>query len=292
MLIAVFVWGGSFIATKLAIAEIPPIAFAVLRFAVATVGLLIAHWATRTPIAIPRELWGRVALAGFLGTTATYVLENIALKYTTAGNSAIFIAASPLLTIAGAAVFLRERLTWRTVGGALLAFGGLAALVGASFRETGLGDGLMALNTLVGAWYALVSKTLADRASPLSTLTTTYAVGLVGLLPFAIGEAIVMPVAWHVSPLSLGALAFLGLGSSGCAYWLWMYALGRMSAATAGVYLYLMPIVTLALSWLLLGEAMGPAKLAQAAIVLVGVSLASTARQAPRLTEAPQPSGG
>lgn len=290
MLIAVFVWGGSFIATKLAIADIPPIAFAVLRFSVATAGLLTAHLVTRTPIAVPRELWGRVALAGFLGTTATYVLENVALKYTTAGNSAIFIAASPLLTIAGAAFFLGERLTWRTICGALLAFGGLTALVGASFHETGLGDGLMALNTLVGAWYGLVSKTLADRASPLSTLTTTYAVGLVGLLPFAVGEAILTPVSWHVSPLSLGALAFLGLGSSGCAYWLWMYALGRMSAATAGVYLYLMPIVTLALSWLLLGEAMGPAKLGQAAIVLVGVYLASTSRQPVRAAEAPQPS--
>lgn len=290
MLIAVFIWGGSFIATKLAIAEIPPIAFAVLRFAVAVAGLLAAHLVTRTPITIPRPLWGRVVLAGLLGTTATYVLENIALKYTTAGNTAIFIAASPLLTIAGAAIFLRERLNLRTIGGALLAFGGLAALVGASFKETGLGDGLMALNTLVGAWYALVSKTLADRASPLSTLTTTYSVGLVGLLPFAVGEAILTPATWHFSPLSLGSLAFLGLGSSGCAYWLWMYALGRMSAATSGVYLYLMPIVTLALSWLLLGEAMGPAKIAQAAIVLIGVYLASTARQAPRISEVPQPS--
>lgn len=276
MLFAVLVWGASFIATKEAVATVPPIAFAVMRFTLASCSLGAVHLVTRTPIRIPRELWGRVALAGFLGTTMTYVLENVALKYTTAGNGAMFIAASPLLTIAGAILLLGERLTWRKGVGALLAFVGMVGLVGAHVAQTGFGDALMALNTVVGAWYALVSKTLADRLSPLVTLTATFVIGTLGLLPFALGEAWLTHGTYHLTPLILAALAYLGLGSSCLAYWLWMYALGKMSASSAGIYLYLMPVITLLLSTWLLGESLTPMKIVEAGVILAGVYLASS----------------
>lgn len=274
MLVAVLVWGGSFIATKAAVADIPPIAFAVLRFAVAVVGLGVVHFLTRTPIRVERGLWRPVIVAALTGVTLTYVLENTALKFTTAGNSALFIAASPLVTMVSAVFFLKERLTWRMGVGSLVAFGAMVALVGASFKETGLGDMLMALNTLVGAVYAMASKKLADRMSPLAALTVTFAIGTLALLPCAGVEAAVTHAPWHMTPTVVGALLFLGLGSSCLAYWLWMYALGRMSASTAGLYLYLMPVVTLLLSTRLLGEQLTTLKLVEAGLILAGVYLA------------------
>lgn len=280
MLVAVFVWGGSFIATKAGVADIPPIAFAVLRFAVAVVGLGVVHLLTRTPIRVERDLWRPVLVAALTGVTLTYVLENTALKFTTAGNSALFIAASPLVTMASAVLFLKERLTWRMGLGSLVAFGAMLALVGASFGETGFGDVLMALNTLVGAVYAMASKKLADRMSPLTALTVTFAIGTLVLLPCAGLEAWLTHAPWHVTPTAVGSLLFLGLGSSCLAYWLWMFALGRMSAATAGLYLYLMPVVTLLLSAHLLGEQLTPLKLVESCLILLGVYLAVSKPQA------------
>lgn len=274
MLVAVLVWGASFIATKAAVADIPPIAFAVLRFAVAVFGLGVMHFLTRTPLRVERDLWRPILVAALTGVTLTYVLENTALKFTTAGNSALFIAASPLVTMASAVFFLKERLTWRMGVGSIIAFGAMVALVGASFQETGIGDILMALNTLVGAVYAMASKQLADRMSPLSALTVTFAIGTVALLPCAGIEALVTRAPWHMTPTAVGALLFLGLGSSCLAYWLWMFALGRMSAATAGLYLYLMPVVTLVLSAQFLGEPLTPVKLIEAGLILAGVYLA------------------
>jgi drug/metabolite transporter (DMT)-like permease len=276
LITAVVIWGGSFIATKAAVAEVPPVAFAVMRFGVAIAGLVVAHLVSRSPLRVPRELWGRVALAGFLGITVTYVLENIALRFTTAGNSALFIAASPLLTVMGAVVFLGERLTWRVGTGALLAFTCMVALIGGTVAQTGLGDALMALNTLVGACYALVSKTLADRISPLSALTSTFTVGTLALLPCAGIEALLHPAAWHMSGAAWGSLIYLGIGSSCLAYWLWMYALGQMSASSVGIFLYLMPVVTLFLSAFLLREPFSAAKVAEAALILLGVYLAGS----------------
>lgn len=286
MLVAVLVWGGSFIATKAAVADIPPIAFAVLRFAVAVVGLGAMHFLTRTPLKVERDLWKPVVVAALTGVTLTYVLENTALKFTTAGNSALFIAASPLVTMAGAVFFLKERLTWQMGVGSIIAFAAMIALVGASFHETGLGDVLMALNTLVGAVYAMTSKKLADRMSPLSALTVTFALGTLALIPCAGIEAMVTRAPWHVTPTAVGALLFLGLGSSCIAYWLWMYALGRMSTATAGLYMYLMPVVTLLLSARFLGEQLTPVKLVEAGLILLGVYLAVSK---PPVAPQPQP---
>lgn len=276
MLGAVLIWGGSFIATKAAVLDVPPIGFAVVRFILATLVLLAAHVMTRTPLRLPRAYWGRVAIAGLLGVTLTYGLENVALKFTTAGNGALFIAASPLLTIAGAVLVLRERLTVRLGLGALLAFVGMALLLGAHVDRTGLGDALMALDALVGVVYSLVSKKLAEDLSPLTTLTYSFAVGTLGLLPLAGAEACWLPAGWHVTPTVVGAWLFLGVLASCVAYWLWMYALGRLSASRVGIYLYLLPVVTLSLSAWWLHEPMGPVRALQASMVLGGVYLASS----------------
>lgn len=281
MLVAVLIWGGSFIATKAAVADIPPIAFAMLRFALAVGGLVVVHLLSRTPLRVARDLWRPVLVAALTGVTLTYVLENTALQFTSAGNSALFIAASPLVTMASAVLFLKERLTWRMGVGSCLAFGAMVALVGANIQETGLGDMLMAINTLVGAVYVMASKKLADRMSPLTALTVTFFIGTVALVPCAGVEAWVTRAPWHMTPTVVWALLFLGLGSSCLAYWLWMYALGRMSAATSGLYLYLMPVVTLLLSARLLGEALTPLKLLEACLILLGVYVA-VSRPVPR----------
>lgn len=274
MLVAVLIWGASFIATKAAVADIPPIAFAMLRFALAVAGLGVVHLLTRTPLRVERGLWRPVVVAALTGVTLTYVLENTALQFTTAGNSALFIAASPLVTMACAVLFLKERLTWRMGVGSFIAFGAMVALVGANFQQTGVGDLLMAVNTLVGAVYVMASKKLADRMSPLTALTVSFFIGTVALVPCTGIEAWITRAPWHMTPTAIGALLFLGLGSSCLAYWLWMYALSRMTAATSGLYLYLMPVVTLLLSARFLGETLTPLKLVEAGLILLGVYVA------------------
>lgn len=278
LLTAILIWGASFIATKLAVARIPPVGFALLRFLLATLCLACAQLLTRTPFSIPRGLRGRVLLAGLLGTTATYVLENIALRYTSAGNAALILALSPLMTVLGAVAFLGEAMSVRLGVGALLAFGGTVALAGASVQQTGVGDALMLANALVGTLYGLISKTLADRLPALTTMTATFAVGTLGLLPCAALEGLVGHPHWELTPLVLVSLGYLGILSSALAYWLWMFALGRMAASSVGVFLYLMPLCTLGFSAWLLGEALTPVRLLEAAAILVGVFLSSSVR--------------
>jgi drug/metabolite transporter (DMT)-like permease len=276
MLAAIAFWGGSFIATKAAVAEVPPVAFALVRFGLATVVMLAAQAATRTPLRVPQPLWGPVVWVALLGTTATYVLENIALKYTTSGNGSLLIAVSPMLTAVGAVAFLGERLTWRMAAGALLAAIGVVLLVSADLGHTGVGDAIMVVTTLVGIAYNLLSKRLADAMPALTALTVTFAVGFLGIIPCAVAEALWFPGPWHPTGTTLAALLYLGLGSSCVACWLWMYALGRMPASRVTLFLYLMPVFTLVGGHFVLGEHLGLDTALEAGLILVGVYVAST----------------
>jgi len=274
--LAVMVWGGSFIVTRQAVLQMPPLAFAVGRFTLALLGLGLAHGVGRVSLRVPRDTWAWLAISGLLGTTLTYVLENIALRFTSAGNSSLFIAASPLVSVAGAILFLGERPAWRQLLGMAIALGGMLAMVGGNVAVTGTGDLLMALNTLVGASYGLVAKKLAGRLNPLVTLTWSYVIGLVGLLPCAWLEALTTAsTPWTWSPGLLISLGYLGLLSSCGAYWLWQAALRHVTATAAGIFLYLMPVWTLIFSALFLGETITPARALEATLILGGVALAS-----------------
>lgn len=278
MLLAVVIWGGSFTATKAAITEVPPVAFALLRFLLAAGLMAATQLATRTPVNVPRALWPTIVWTALTGTTGTYVLENVALEFTTSGNGSLLIAISPLLTAASAILFLGERLTARLAVGAVTSAVGVVLLVSADLGHTGVGDAIMLVTTTIGVVYGLLSKQLADALPPLTTLTLTFAVGAVGLMPFAAVEALCFPAAWHPGPTTFGALLYLGGGSSCVACWLWMFALSRMPASRVSMYLYLMPLVTLVGGHFMLGEHLGYDTAGEAGLILAGVYVASTAK--------------
>lgn len=275
---AVVLWGGAFTATKAAVTVMPPTAFAVLRFAIATATMLLAHAATRTPIAIPRPWWGATVAAAFLGYTLTYLVENYALLHTTSGNGALLIGISPLATAVGAVLFLGERPSWRLVVGAVVASVGVAWLVGADLAHTGWGDALMALVMLMSVSFGLINKRMADHLPAMPVLTWTFGLGLLGLLPFALAEAWFAPgpPAWpQVPPTAWLSGAYLGLGASCLANWLWYEGIKRTDISRAGVFLYLMPLVTLFAGHQALGERLDVPTLTAAALILLGVAVAT-----------------
>jgi probable blue pigment (indigoidine) exporter len=71
-----------------------------------------------------------------------------------------------------------------------------------------------------------------------------------------------------------GALAYLGLVSSGVAYLAWQWALARLPVSTVGAFLYLMPLGTLAVGAAWLGEPLGWSRVGLAAVILLGVYMA------------------
>jgi len=90
LVLVMLIWGSTFVVTKSVVAEVPPLLFALLRFTVASVLLMIAAHATGALAAMPRPLpFGVLALMGLTGVTIYFAGFNVALVYTSAADGAL-----------------------------------------------------------------------------------------------------------------------------------------------------------------------------------------------------------
>ena len=180
--------------------------------------------------------------------------------------------------------WLGERLSWRAGLGFALAIGGLLLILwpqaqaGGSFANRVLGDAVFVAGSFGWALYNLLGRDLMRRHAPLPATTAAGLVGTLAMLPFAIGEWLSgrAPV---FTPIGLAAVAYTGLLVTVLGFLVLFWALGRASAAPIAAMQYFQPVAGVLLAWLFLGESLGGAFLAGAALMLLGVSLVALRRE-------------
>ncbi len=278
-LFAVVVWGGSFIATKIAVAEAPPALVVWLRFAIGVAILGAAVLARRQLVLVPAKELAYLALLGAVGISLHQWLQSNALVTSRASTSGWIIAATPVFIAALAWAALGERLgPVRAAGIALAAAGvvlvvtrgNLGALVAGRFGEPG--DLLMLLSSPNWAVFSVLSRR-AMRARPAALVL--FWIMLAGWLFTSVHLFATSGVGAIGALTARGwlAVAFLGVACSGLAYIAWFDALERLPASQVGALLYLEPLVAMLVAAAVLGEPVGPVMLVGGAVILVGVWL-------------------
>ncbi|MFP6645549.1 MAG: DMT family transporter [Candidatus Latescibacterota bacterium] len=258
--LAVVLWGLSFVATKMALAELSPMAVVIGRTLLALLFLVVIAGLRGRSLRPPVGLWPRLLLAGFLGVFLHMLLQAWGLTMTTAVRTGWLIGIIPVWSALLALVVLGEGLGRRKLAGLGLGFLGVAALlgtggsVGPGLLPTTKGDLLILASTLNWAIYTVLGRTILARMGALEATTIAMAVGLGMLLPFAPWQTLARQYG-SVSAAAGGAVVFVGVGCSGLAYLCWYTSLARASASSVASLLYLEPLVTLAGGVLLLGEA-------------------------------------
>src|SRR5262245_555235 len=128
LLAAVVIWGWTFVATKILVAEIGPIEIFALRLAISLPILAAVLLVRRVPLRFARGDARILVLGGAIFTL--HVLIQIAgLATTTASNTAWLVSVSPLALAILSFLFLRERIGWSGVGGIIVATAGILLLV-------------------------------------------------------------------------------------------------------------------------------------------------------------------
>jgi drug/metabolite transporter (DMT)-like permease len=278
-LAAVTLWGISFVATRAALREIPPVTLIFTRFALGS-ALLLALLAFRDRLSLPpRDSWPALLSMGFLGVFLHHMVQAHGLQWTTAVHAGWLIGLTPIWSAMLAAVVLRERLGLTKVAGLLLGFAG-ALLVITRGRLSGdvlalpgtRGDLLILASTVNWAVYSIVGRATLARLG--SGRATAFAM-LAGWL--LIAPIFLLRAGWtdwtRLSAGGWGAVAFLGIGCSGLGYLFWYSALERLETSRVAAFLYLEPLVTLAAAVALLGEPVQATTVLGGLIVLAGVYL-------------------
>jgi drug/metabolite transporter (DMT)-like permease len=275
------VFGSTFVAIKIALEEIEPFTLAFGRFLIALVFFAPFLGRGRGEV----QAW-QLAAMGFLGVTLFFTLQNWGLVYTTAANASIVLSAIPALTAIIGRVALGETLGFVRGSGIFLSMVGVAVVVtGGSPAElyraaagdvvlsgTLLGDLLVLGAALCWALYTVLGRRVVTRLPHAVVTAYTIAWGTLFLAPLTLGEILIRGVSWPSAKV-WGALLFLAVAASGLAFFLYLFALTRLQAGEASVYVNLSPVVTLVAAHLVLAEPIALPQLVGAAVVLFGVYL-------------------
>jgi len=303
LVLVALIWGGTFIAGRIATLEVAPASAALWRYVVASVALAIVHGvlAGRLPPLTARQ-WLGVTLLGATGVAAYNLCFMIGLQTVPASRASLIVALNPAVTFLGAIVLFGERVSPVRIAGVALALCGAAMVIGhgnpVALLAGGISTGDAIIFGCVLSWssYTLIGKRIligpaesssrcALRGSPsgrpvgLTPLAATTYASLTGTVLLALAAA------WLPAPLSAGvappavsvgawlALLFLGVLGTAVAF-VWFYdGVRALGPARASVFINLVPVAAVLLAFALLDERLEWAMLAGGLAVVAGVWL-------------------
>ncbi len=279
-------WASSFVALKLAFRGYDPMVVIFGRMLVASICFL--------PL-VPRFRAGNVfrwrdlkvlLFMAFCEPCLYFIFEARALELTTASQAGMITALLPLMVAVCARFVLKEALTPGMLAGFALAIAGAGWLSVAGEATTDapqplLGNFLEFLAMVCATGYIISLKRLTSRYSPFFLTAIQAFVGAVFFLPALWLPSTTWPthLAWEptLAIVYLGAVITLG------AYGLYNYGVSRIPASQASIFVNLIPVFTVILGWLILGERFNRSQYIASALVFIGiyVSQRTSARAKP-----------
>ncbi len=292
LVLAMSMVGSSVVAGRLMVDELPVFLGSTLRFALASA--LLLPLLLKVEGGLPRlggRTWVMLAMQSFLGSFAftVFLLQGLAL--TSPASAGIITSATPAFMGLAAWLFFRERPRGRSLAGIALAVAGVlainleAATGGSELAPKPLAGNLLVL-AAVGCetLFLLVRKALPEdrrRLSPLAVSTLLSLLGLAFFLPAGLWEA--AHAGWpSAGPRAWLAVAWYAVVITVGGYYFWFWGVTRVDGARAGIATAALPVSSVALSAMVLGETPTPGMLLGCGLVLAGIVAVSGVRPGSR----------
>lgn len=270
------IWGGTFIAGRVASLAMAAPTAALWRYLVASAALVaFVAWRERGLPRLTRDQWLGVTLLGASGVAAYNLFFMFGLERVPASRGSLIMALNPAVIMLGGVLFLGEPFTRARVAGIALALVGVAIVLGHGnplglfAGHVGIGEAALFGCVLSWATYTLVGKRVLAGLSPL--VATTYA-ALVGTGLLALACAVSGDLAFPPSDAKVWiALGFLGVFGTAVGF-VWFYdGVIAIGPARTAVFINLVPVFAIVFGVLLLGERVEAAMLVGGAIVVAGI---------------------
>lgn len=256
-LLTILIWGTTFISTKVLLVDFQPIEILFFRFVMGLLALLMVYPHRMQKMTGRQEL--TFAVAGLCGVCLYYLMENIALTYTMASNVGVIISVAPFFTAILSHVFLKqdEKLRANFFVGFVVAMVGIALISfnGSSLQLNPVGDLLALLAAFLWACYSILTRKISSFS--FNTILTTRRVffyGILFMIPALFLFDFKLDLGRFADVTYLLNILFLGLGASALCFVTWNFAVKLLGAVKTSIYIYLVPVITVAASVLILHE--------------------------------------
>ncbi|NPA85106.1 MAG: EamA family transporter [Crenarchaeota archaeon] len=267
-LVPQFLWATNFVVSKIVVSKgLHAMALTAIRWTLA--GALLYLYARLAGLRV--ELGKDLLVPSLTGITGFSALIYLGLMFAEASVVGLTMALIPIFTALLAFKYLGEGLSPLLLASLALGFAGVALLtLGGGAELTWLGALFGSLAALDWAVYTVASKRVMRRLSPMEVLVSASL--MAQPLNWALALPFLSPAPLRDAEVLLGLL-YVALVPGFVAYFAWLYSVKLVGASRAGVYINALPLLTLALSWAVLGERLSGAQLAGAGLVLSALAL-------------------
>jgi len=272
-LLVVF-WGSAFGAIKVSLAYAPPVLFAGMRTLLcgAVVALAALVWGGR--LNLGRD-WRVYLLLAFFNVALFMGLQTLTILYMPSGTAAVVIYLQPILVGLLAFLILGEPLSAAKVVGLLLGFSGVVVVSAGSLSGVSLGTPLgVALGVVSAVSWALGTvyfKRYGERLSMLWAVAAPFLVGGVFLTSLGLVLEPISSISW--TGTYVASFLYASLVGTALAWVLWLGLVRVGEASRVAAYVFFVPLVSVLLGAIFLGETLSPLLLVGAAFVVCGIYL-------------------
>ncbi|QDF27531.1 DMT family transporter [Halarcobacter anaerophilus] len=273
LVFAMLIWGSSFVALKFAMKDLGEYTVIFFRMLIASLCFIyfIKDFSKYEFTKKDKKL---ILLLAIFEPCLYFIFEAKALLYTSASQAGVITSMMPLITAFFAGYFLKEIISKQLLFGSLLAMMGVIwlsvnASASISAPDPLLGNFLEFCAMVCGTGYTIVTRYLVDKFSPLFITAMQAFIGAVFFFPFFIYELNVKALNFTFE--GVASLFYLGVVVTLCGYGLYNFALTKIEASKAAMFINLIPIFTLGLAFLFLGEKLSFQELIACAVILSGV---------------------
>lgn len=286
---AIVLWASAFVGIRFGLGGYSPGALALLRFLVASLCMFIIYYS----LGIKKQVaWSdriQLLLAGMAGIGIYNICLNYGELSVSAGIASFVMGLMPVLTVILSILFLREKLARGVWFGIFISLLGLGILTIGENSEPGMRQGIMAIlvSALMGAILTIIQKKFVNVYHPVAIISWIMWGGTLLL-------SIFMPDMLRQIPIAdletTAAIVYMGIFPAALAYLAWVYVLKHLSASTAAIMLYTLPIVSTLMGFLLLDEQPSLLSLTGCSITLLGAFIANRFQMRHSFAQEQQPS--
>lgn len=276
MTMSALFWSGAFIAGKVSVLYFTPVQATFYRFAFASV-IIFTILLIKEPenIKISKSQMKMAITLGIVGMIGYHLLFFEALKHTSASNASMIAAMNPMLTALFSSLLVSEKLGYRKISFLALAFIGVILTITnwdiniILSMQFNIGDLIMMAAVTCWALYAILVKKFMPNFSPLQLSTYSFISCAVLLFPLYSYQGFS-----HIADVSREgwlAVLYMAVFATVIGYLIQQISIKKIGASATSIFINLVPIFSIILAFVILGENLSVTKLVSGFIIIFSV---------------------
>ena len=270
MFVLVFMWGLDYSVAKNALEVFRPLNLMFFKYLGGLIVITAIKVAAERRFTVRKKDIIFFVLCSLTGQVLYYFCEYTAMEYIPVALITIILSFVPIISILIERVFFKTKMPVRIITGLVVCVIGVGLVIGADFKSlfSGRALGYLLAFGAVISWNmynfitARISRTYTELTMAFNQLLCTVLISL----PYA---AAVMPPAECFTPKIILSLAYLGVGSAGTGYLIYVRGVKYLGPTISSLFSNFLPVTSTFFGWLILGQSLGIMQIAGGLIVIV-----------------------